>query len=78
MTFLTDQATEYTLDRALSQRECQAMKRAFMAGALSALTSKTPRDDLLAECVAFGRSIGTSHEGSATAPDNNDRRAVRR
>jgi len=33
MTFLTDQATEYTLDRALTQRECQAMKRAFMAGA---------------------------------------------
>ena len=40
----------------------QAIRRAFMAGALAALTSDQPRDALLAECVQFGRAIGTAAE----------------
>ena len=82
MTTLADQSKTYAdevADTAHGQHLLETLlQRAYMAGALAALTSKAPRDDLLAECVAFGRSIGTSHEGSATAPDNNDRRAVRR
>lgn len=40
-------------------------RRAYMAGALAALTllrSGVPREQLLAECVQFGRSIGTAAE----------------
>lgn len=39
-----------------------AVGRAYMAGALAALTSDRTRDQLLAECIAFGRSIGTPAE----------------
>jgi len=41
-------------------------RRAYMAGALAALTSKAPREQLLAECIQFGRVIGTPAEKSAT------------
>ncbi len=41
------------------------MRRAFYAGALSALTSKSPRYDLLAECMQFGLGIGTPAEREA-------------
>lgn len=40
-------------------------RRAYMAGALAALTSKAPREQLLAECIQFGRVIGTPAEKSA-------------
>lgn len=33
-----------------------------MAGALAALTSKAPRDQMLAECVQFGLAVGTAAE----------------
>ncbi len=44
-------------------------RRAFMAGALATLEllrSGVPREQLLAECVAYGRAIGSAAE-SATA-----------
>mgnify|MGYP000275817260 FL=1 len=40
-------------------------RRPFMAGALAAillLRSGVPRDQLLAECIQFGRAIGTPAE----------------
>lgn len=40
-------------------------RRVFMAGALATLTllkAGVPRDQLLAECVQFGRAIGTAAE----------------
>lgn len=47
----------------------QAVRRAFMAGALDALCliqhqGRRP-DELLAECIAYGRAIGTSAERAA-------------
>ena len=44
-------------------------RRAFMAGALTTLSlirAGVPRDQLLAECVQFGRAIGTPAESSTT------------
>ena len=41
-------------------------RRAYMAGALAALTSNAPREQLLAECIQFGRVIGTLAEKSTT------------
>ena len=32
--------------------------RAFMAGALAALTNKAPQEQMLAECIDFALSIG--------------------
>lgn len=43
-----------------------AVGRAYMAGALAALTSQRPHEQLLAECIAFGRSIGTPAERATT------------
>ena len=40
-------------------------RRAFMAGALACMVlqqSGVPRDQLIAECIAFGRAIGTPAE----------------
>lgn len=37
-------------------------RRAYMAGALAAVTSKATREQLLAECVQFGRVVGTPAE----------------
>jgi hypothetical protein len=39
-----------------------AIRRAYMAGALAAITSKAPREQLLAECIQFGRAVGTAAE----------------
>lgn len=67
---LSDQAAEYAADAAAAARGITPLdvmlKRAFMAGALCALeqiiqNERTPRD-LLAECVAFGKTIGTAAE----------------
>ena len=62
MTTLTEQADTY----AENHRDYEAielhLRRAFMAGAITALTSKQPREALLAECLQFGRAIGTAAE----------------
>lgn len=61
MTTLTDSADDFTAcatdpdDRAI-------LRRAFMAGALAALTSQATREQMLAEVVQFGRTIGTAAE----------------
>lgn len=63
MTTLADQATAYAMDRAVPGSVADtAIRRAFMAGAMDALTSKQPREALLAECIQFGRAIGTAAE----------------
>lgn len=60
MTSLIDQAADYAELKLPEHR--LMVQRAFMAGALAVLTSKTPRDELIAECVQFGRAIGTQAE----------------
>ena len=63
MTTLADLLTEYATTYAAPGLVADtAVRRAFMAGALAALTSKTPREQLIAECVQFGRAIGTKAE----------------
>lgn len=60
---LTEEATQYAADRAAPGSVADtAIRRAFMAGALAALTSKAPAEQLRAECVQFGRAIGTAAE----------------
>ncbi len=59
---LPDQAAEYADDRSAVPADRVLMQRAYMAGALAALTSKAPREQLLAECIQFGRAIGTAAE----------------
>lgn len=60
---LTDTAFTYAAENAEPGSTAEArLRRAFMAGALAALTSKAPRDQLLAECIQFGRAIGTAAE----------------
>ena len=65
MTPLPEQAEEYAVgvaDTAHGQHLLETLlQRAYM-GALAALTSKAPRDQLLAECVQFGRAVGTAAE----------------
>ncbi len=51
-----------TLARDTSTRTRVLVQRAFMAGALEAVTSKQPREALLAEIVSYGRAIGTAAE----------------
>lgn len=59
---LTEEAQSYAMDRATTPAQLTALQRAYMAGALEALTSKAPREQLLAECIQFGRAIGTAAE----------------
>lgn len=59
---LTEQAAEYADDRTAVATERTKLQRAYMAGALEALTSKALREHLLAECIQFGRAIGTAAE----------------
>jgi hypothetical protein len=59
---LTEEAQSYAMDRALTPAQLTALQRAYMAGALEALTSKASREQLLAECIQFGRAIGTAAE----------------
>jgi len=63
---LTEEAASYAMDRALTPAQLTAMQRAYMAGALAALTSKATREQLLAECLQFGRAVGTAAERAAT------------
>ena len=44
----------------------RVVRRAYMAGALAALTSKAPREQMVAECIQFGRAIGTAAESAQT------------
>lgn len=60
---LTDTATQYAAELAHPGSKAEvAIRRAFMAGALEALTSKATREQLLAECVQFGRAVGSKAE----------------
>lgn len=59
---LPEQAAEYADDRSAVSADRVLMQRAYMAGALAALTSKAPREQMLAECLQFGRAIGTAAE----------------
>ena len=67
MTSLADKAAEYARDIAAGahghQRLELVLTRAFMAGAMAAAaTHHMTRDEILAECVAFGRVVGTLAE----------------
>lgn len=62
MTPLPEQAALYAAERAPECGEFVGLQRAYMAGALAALTSKAPRDQMLAECVQFGLAVGTAAE----------------
>lgn len=66
MTTLADQSKTYAdevADTAHGQHLLETLlQRAYMAGALAALTSKAPREQMLAECVQFGRAVGTAAE----------------
>lgn len=63
---LTDQSQAYAdqvADATHGQHLLETLlQRAYMAGALAALTAKAPRDQLIAECVQFGRAVGTAAE----------------
>ena len=60
---LADHLDEYAPQQAApGSLADKAVRRAFMAGALAALTAKAPREQLLSECVQFGRVIGTPAE----------------
>lgn len=59
---LTEALEAYAMDNWPGAASAAAMRRAYMAGALAALTSKAPRDALLAEIVRFGLSVGTAAE----------------
>ncbi len=63
---LHESALEYAADAAAAARGITPLEtllvRAFMAGACAAATSPEPRNALLAECVAFGKVIGTAAE----------------
>jgi hypothetical protein len=60
---LADALNEYAPDHAAPGSNADiAIRRAYMAGALAALTTKAPREQLLAECVQFGRVVGTPAE----------------
>lgn len=66
MTTLADALNEYAPDHAAPGSVADvAIRRAFMAGALetlSLLKAGATREQLLAECVQFGRAVGTAAE----------------
>ena len=68
MTGLHESALEYAADAAAAARGITPLEtllvRAFMAGACAAATSPEPSNALLAECVAFGKTIGTALEAA--------------
>lgn len=62
---LTEQAAAYAVEKAAPGSVADvAIQRAFMAGALAALTTKAPYQSMLAECVQYGRTIGTKAEAA--------------
>lgn len=46
----------------VTEEHVQALRRMFFRGALAAATSGLTREQLLAELVAHGRSVGTQAE----------------
>jgi hypothetical protein len=46
----------------IAEANLQALRRMFYRGALAAATSSLTREQLLAELVAHGRSVGTPAE----------------
>lgn len=68
MSALTEQAALYAAERAPECGEYVTLQRAYMAGALAALTSKAQREQMLRECFDFGRAIGTAAEAARTMP----------
>lgn len=64
MTTLADTFDQYAAQASTAAPRDIAIRRAYMAGALAALTSKATREQLLAECVQFGRVVGTAAEKS--------------
>lgn len=63
---LPDQAATYAAERTTPPGGRVELQRALMAGALAALTSKATREQLLAECIGFGRTIGSPAERATT------------
>lgn len=61
-TTLHESALEYAADRTVVAADRALMTRAYMAGALAALTSKATREQLLRECADYGRTVGTALE----------------
>lgn len=60
MNTLADQLDAYAADNAAPGSVADAaIRRAYYAGALAALTTRAPREHLLAEVIAFGRVVGT-------------------
>lgn len=60
---IADKAAEYADDVSAVATERVKLQRAFMFGALAALTSKDQNTvQMLAECIQFGRAIGTEAE----------------
>lgn len=55
---LTERLELYESQASTSTPRDVAVRRAYMAGALDALTSKEPRESMLAEIVQFGRAVG--------------------
>ncbi|MCC7101318.1 MAG: hypothetical protein IT500_17190 [Rubrivivax sp.] len=68
MTPIPEQAALYAAERAPECGEHVVLQRAYMAGALAALTSKAQREQLLRECIDYGRAIGTAAEAARTMP----------
>lgn len=62
---LADTLNHYAADRAVQGSTADiAIRRAFMAGALEALTNKAPQEQMLAECMDFALSIGRETESA--------------
>lgn len=60
---LADQADKIAAAAEVLALPPVAIRSAFMAGALAVVTSnRPPHDELLAECLAYVRSIGTPAE----------------
>ena len=58
MTTLSESLERYEAQASTATPRDVAVRRAYMAGALDALTSKAPREHLIAEVVQFGRTVG--------------------
>ncbi len=68
MTTLADYLQDYAKDQAAPGSVAdKAVRRAYMAGAMAALLLQgkgATREQLVAECVQFGRAIGTAAEAA--------------
>lgn len=65
-TTLSEQSAQYAAETTSGESLGMLLRRAWMAGAVAALTSSAPREQLLRECLEFGRAIGTSAERAST------------